>query len=297
MVDRQRGRHSVPVQMVESIMVLGQAQITTQALRLCLANSIPVHYATRSGTLLGSCMPCSEGMLGRRMRQFAAYQDEKVRLRLAKGFVIGKLSGQLALLRRYRKRVEHLAEQEAHIQKQQRKAERADEIETLLGLEGDTTRRYFANFEHMLSNIQWQGRSRMPPRDPVNALLSLSYMLMLSQISAVCIGAGFDVGVGFLHAVQSKRPSLACDVLELYRPVIDGYVIRLFNRGEIKESHFESENGGVLLEQRHFDTFIRKYDAFRPDNAALYALVMVLHRAMKQGKVPDFGENDLYGGL
>ncbi|MDL2318686.1 CRISPR-associated endonuclease Cas1 [Eubacteriales bacterium OttesenSCG-928-A19] len=294
---REQGEQSIPIRMVESVMVLGHAQITTQALRLCMEHEIPVHYATRAGKLLGSCLPGQTGMLARRMRQYATYSDEGTRLRFASAFVHGKLAGQLNLLRRYRKRVQEYAKQEHYFLQQQRKLDSVGSIEELMGLEGESTRRYFANFDDILRHTSWTGRSRMPPKDPVNALLSLSYMLMLGHIASVCTAAGFEAGVGYLHAVQSKRPSLACDFLELYRPRIDRFVLRLFNRQEVRDEHFEARDGGVLLRKEHFQDFMQKYDAFRPEGKEISEYVATLHRALKEGRPPVFVEDDLHGRL
>lgn len=283
--------------MVESVMMLGHAQMTTQALRLCMEHAIPVHYATRAGKLLGSCLPSQTGMIGRRMRQYAAYGDEGLRLRIAAAFVQGKLAGQLDVLRKYRKRVQDFAKQEQYFLHRRHRLLSMDSLNSLMGLEGESTRRYFANFNDLLRHTRWEGRSRMPPKDPVNALLSLSYMLMLGHVASACAAAGFEVGVGYLHAVQSKRPSLACDFLELYRSRIDRFVLRLFNRQEMRDEHFEARDGGILLRKEYFQTFMQKYDAFRPESTEVYEQVAALHRALKEGRAPTFVEDDLHGSL
>ena len=280
----------IPMVMIDALVILGRAQVTTQVLQLCMRYSVPVHYATRNGRLLGTCFPCSNGMLGRRLRQYTAHQDEARRLAIAKSFVQGKMRRQMETVQRYRKRVHGVSSQEQYFAKQQIKVLEAQSFDELLGLEGETTKRYFSNFPDFLRNIKWKGRNRQPPKDPVNALLSLSYMLVLSDISTVCMSMGFEVGIGFLHTIQSQRPSLACDFLELYRPRIDQFVIRLFNREEITEDDFEKDGEGVLLKRKRFGSFMEKYDAFRPNWQTTAEMLNVLNRALKEEGVPCFAE-------
>lgn len=279
----------VPIRLAESVMLLGRAQITTQALQLCLLHGVPIYYATRNGKLLGACFSHQDGLLERRIRQYNAYQNEARRLAIAKAFVRGKILAQMAMVRGYRRRIHNLAAQEKYFQQQLEAVRKTMTISSLLGLEGETTKRYFANFSDMLLNVKWKGRNRQPPRDPVNALLSLTYMMVLSQITTVCTGAGYEAGIGFLHDIQSKRPSLACDFLELYRPMIDHFVIRLFNRGEVNESFFEKEGEGVLLKAASFAVFMEKYDTFKSEHTDIYGRVALLGQALKDGKAPDFG--------
>lgn len=279
----------MPICVVESVMVLGHAQVTTQALRLCMINGIPVHYGTRGGKLIGACMPTVNGRLERRLRQYGAYQEERTRLSIAKSFVIGKTKRQLLLLDAYRKRIPKASIQERYFEGQLSKIGRIKTLDALLGLEGEMAKRYFASFSHLLRNMEWQGRNRQPPKDPVNALLSLCYMLVLGDLTSAIAGAGFEVGIGFLHTVQSTRPSLACDFLELFRPRIDQFVIQLFNRNEMREAFFEQDGEGVLLRKECFSLFMDKYDAFRPEASEYREPLMQFAGAVKEGRTPDFG--------
>lgn len=284
----QMPKEHVPVAMVASVMVLGRAQVTTQALRLCLTNGIPLHYGTHGGKLLGTCLPYEKGRLELRLRQYAAYQDDKYRLSLARAFLQGKVRRQLMVIQAYRKRLTDAPAQERYFEGQLAKAAKVKSMDALLGLEGEMARRYFAQFGAFLRHMPWQGRSRQPPRDPVNALLSLCYMLVLGDLISAAWGAGFEVGIGFLHAIQSTRPSLACDFLELFRPQIDQFVIQLFNRQEMREEFFEPEGEGVLLQKRRFGLFMTKFDAFRPEVSQYEALLSKLNAALREGRVPDF---------
>ena len=111
-------------------------------------------------------------------------------------------------------------------------------------------------------NLTFGGRNRRPSRDPVNALLSFSYMLFLNKIYSLLEATGFDPYLGFLHKIDYGRPSLALDLLEEFRaPIVDKFVLNLSNRNILKESDFKKkEDGGVYLKPDSLKTFFAHYN-------------------------------------
>lgn len=125
-------------------------------------------------------------------------------------------------------------------------------MDTLRGIEGESATIYFGVFNEMLLGdplLRMNGRSRRPPRDPVNAMLSLMYVILSHDIRSACESVGLDSQVGFLHRDRPGRPSLALDLMEEFRPVlVDRFVVTLINRRQVTSSDFENEpSGGVVL--------------------------------------------------
>jgi CRISPR-associated protein Cas1 len=126
-------------------------------------------------------------------------------------------------------------------------------LETVRGNEGDAARRYFSVFSHLIvaqkTDFIFSGRNRRPPMDPVNALLSFLYTLLVHDVSSACESVGLDPAVGFLHRDRPGRPGLALDLMEEFRPVlVDRLVLSLINRRQLKLGDFHTgESGAVTM--------------------------------------------------
>ena len=154
-------------------------------------------------------------------------------------------------------------------------AARADEcnsMETLLGLEGNAARLYFGAFSGLLKGeidedlppmfrFDFAGRNRRPPRDAVNALLSLGYSLLVKDLTVSCYAAGFDPMLGFYHQPRFGRPALALDLMEPFRPlIVDSAVITAINTKMVSSRDFISAAGGVALTSEGRKAFYRAYE-------------------------------------
>lgn len=121
-------------------------------------------------------------------------------------------------------------------------------LDHLRGLEGAAAAMYFdAYFSAFAPALGATSRSRRPPRDPVNAVLSLSYAMLYAQATAACWGAGLDPALGALHTLSHGRAALACDLMEPYRPMIDLWVWELFRDGQLRNEHFGGDSSGACL--------------------------------------------------
>jgi CRISPR-associated protein Cas1 len=137
------------------------------------------------------------------------------------------------------------------------------EISSLMGLEGASSGAYFKCYSKMLSqDFTFDKRTKHPPLDPTNALLSLGYVLITNEIGALAESTGFDPFIGFLHSLRYGRQSLPLDLVEEFRhPVVDGLVQTLVNTGSIKEDDFHKENNGAfLLNREAFKRFLTAYE-------------------------------------
>ncbi len=148
--------------------------------------------------------------------------------------------------------------------------ESARDLTELLGLEGNAAAIYFEQFESMLKQredwkFDWRGRNRRPPRDPVNALLSLGYSMLAKELTGVCHAVGLDAFLGFMHQPRYGRPALALDLMEEFRPLVaDSVAISLVNRGELgPEDFIRSANGTFLNDtgrKRFWEAWFRRLD-------------------------------------
>lgn len=135
-----------------------------------------------------------------------------------------------------------------------RKARGVPSIGELLGIEGAATAQYFASWPALISDraksLEFDGRTRRPPQDPLNAALSYCYAVLLGEALAAIVATGLDPRLGFLHAPRAGKPALALDLLEPFRPLIaDRAVLAGANTGRFEEHHFEERDGGVWLSQ------------------------------------------------
>ncbi|MCZ7672352.1 MAG: CRISPR-associated endonuclease Cas1 [Chloroflexi bacterium] len=132
------------------------------------------------------------------------------------------------------------------------------------GLEGSGTAHYFNSFKHLLNDPSlYNGRTRRPPRDPVNALLSYGYTILLNQIMSAICTVGLDPYIGYLHTSQYGKPALALDLMEEFRPlIVDSTVIAIFNNNILHRKHFTEELGGAYrLSDYGRRTFLTKLES------------------------------------
>lgn len=170
-------------------------------------------------------------------------------------FVAGKIRNSRTKLRRHGG--PPAARAVAQLAELARSAERETQLESLLGLEGTAARVYFEQFGDLLASpsslgaIRFEERNRRPPRDPVNALLSVLYALLIKDATVALLAAGLDPYVGFYHRPRFGRPALALDLAEKFRPfVADSTVLTVVNNGEVRRGDFVERAGAVALTQR-----------------------------------------------
>ena len=234
---------------VSHVSVFGNAQVSTQALRAIAERGIPVFYLSLRGWLVAVCQAPVTHSLDARIAQHRVFADSGTALLLSRRFVEGKIRNQRSLLRR------QLGEAASVELKQLSwlidRVTKAKDPDVLLGYEGQAARVYFSRFGEMLKTgtpFDFEHRNRRPPHDPVNALLSFLYAMLVKECVAGLLAVGLDPGLGFLHRLRAGRPGLALDLAEEFRPIIaDSIMLSLVNTSEITASHFVSLNGETAL--------------------------------------------------
>ena len=253
----------VQLPLLEQILIFGRSQITTQVIRACLWRDIPIAYLSRMGYCYGRILPISRGY-----RQLSRYQQELSpveRLITARAMVKNKLKNSRVLLRRQKKKresevlegvlqsLDYLAEQ----------ADQADNLERLMGFEGVGAAQYFSAFSECLINpdFVFSGRSRRPPGNPVNAMLSFGYQVLWNHLLALIEIQGLDPYYACLHQAHDGHAALASDLIEEFRaPVVDSLVMWLINRKIMDvKADFQFKDGGCYLNDSGRKKFLRGF--------------------------------------
>lgn len=248
---------------VSGLSVFGNVQITAQATRELLDRGITVCHFTYGGWLKGVTSSMSHKNVELRIAQFQAAADAGRSLSIARDIVIAKLRNSRVMLRRNHPDLPAAALKE--IARLARSASVASSMSTLLGLEGAAARVYFAHFGDLIkangAPFDFQARNRRPPRDPVNAVLSFLYSILIRQVMAATLAVGFDPYMGFYHQPKYGRPALALDLAEEFRPILaDSAALTLFNNGELKQSDFIHRSGATALTQNGRQAVIRAFE-------------------------------------
>jgi CRISPR-associated protein Cas1 len=230
-----------PIRELDSLLLHGHAQASTQALALCVDHDVPVHWLTASGHHTAS-LTATAGQVQRRLRQYRALADEATCLRLAKALVRAKVEGQHRYLLRGSRgddaARDAMAADLVPLRSALAQIEAADSRDTLRGLEGSAAVGYFQGLSRLLvpsvpDALRYATRSRRPPLDRFNALLSFGYGLLHTAVMRAVLAAGLEPALGFFHTPRSAAYPLVLDLMELFRiPLWDMVLVGSLNRNQ-----------------------------------------------------------------
>lgn len=250
----------VPLLNIEGIVHFGYTMGCSHALIAeCAKRNILITFLTENGKYLGSTIGESRGNVTLRKEQYRISDDENRSCFYARNFIFGKLHNAKWILERatrdyeLRVDVEAIKKESEQISKLMKDALSCENLEVLRAIEGNAAHSYYKVInELILQNREFfafRGRNRRPPTDPINALLSFSYVLLAAECRHALETVGLDAFVGFLHRDRPGRASLALDLMEELRSVMaDRFVISLINRQEVTQKDFRfTESGAVLL--------------------------------------------------
>ncbi|MCS7304257.1 MAG: CRISPR-associated endonuclease Cas1 [Thermoguttaceae bacterium] len=258
---RQETVQQVRMLDISQVCLFGNVQVTTQALRDLCAAGIPICYFSYGGWFYGLTTGLVHKNVELRLAQFRWATHPRRALCLARRFVVGKIKNSRTLIRRHLPDQLGVLQQLAHLARQ---AAVATDPNSLLGIEGAAAQTYFAAFAKLLkpdTSFNFQARNRRPPRDPVNALLSFLYALLVKELTIGVHTIGFDPMLGFFHRPRYGRPSLALDLAEEFRPLLaDSVVLSLINTGQINQDHFIRRAGAVALTDQGRRTVIAAFE-------------------------------------
>lgn len=254
---------------VSQVVVMGNVYITSPCLQALMERDIPVSWFSYGGWFYGHSVGNGHKNVELRTAQYRASFDDQHCLRLARGLVGAKIANARTMLRRNWKPDEKPERLLADLKRIQKQALQARSLESLLGIEGNAASMYFANFRHLLKiesdarllAFDFTKRTRRPPADPVNALLSMAYALLTRTWTNTLQTVGFDPFRGIYHQPRYGRPALALDLMEPFRPLLgDSVVIQAINNGEVAPTDFVSVAGSVNLKPDGRKRFIASFE-------------------------------------
>jgi CRISP-associated protein Cas1 len=265
----------LPYHKLETVLLFGNVQVTTQAMGELLEKGVNLSLFSRQGLYRGSLAPPRGKNVELRIAQFETFRDHERALRNARATVTAKIANGVAVLDLMRRHTDPGGDFDARRNALAAAVDGvggAADIAALDGMEGAAAREYFSLV--MLFNrseMKWPGRVKHPATDPLNALLSLTYTLLMHEAAALLEGAGLDPYLGFLHQPDYGRPSLALDVVEPFRhPVADRLTLMLVNKRLLEESDFQSggPDHGVYLEPKAMRRYFAEYERWMLGKAA-----------------------------
>lgn len=270
----QQVRARLPVHMLESLVCFGRVMVSPSLLGYCAELGITTCFLTPNGKFLARVEGPISGNVLLRRQQYRASDDPARCSAIVCNLLQGKLHNQRAVLGRALRDhggklagVHETALQHAHtrLERIARQLSPEQPVDLLRGYEGEAAQSYFSVFDHLVRvqepAMRFTGRSRRPPMDAVNALLSFLYTLVTHDCRSALESVGLDPAVGFLHRDRPGRPSLALDLLEEFRPLMaDRLALSLINLRQIGERDFQTlDNGAVLLREESRKTVLTAY--------------------------------------
>jgi len=266
--EKEAVRQELRMHEVSQINLMGNVQVTTQAMHALMEEEVPVCYFSQGGWFYGMTNGLSTKNVFLRRSQFRLAEEDWFCLKLAKQLVAGKIKNHRVMLMR-----NHIEPPPIVVDQLKRMIDRvevAQSLEELLGVEGNAARLYFGEFSGMIKveegeerlAFDFQTRNRRPPLDPVNALLSFAYSILAKDLTIACSAVGFDPMLGFYHQPRFGRPALALDLMEPFRPLIaESVVVQALNTKRIDSRDFVRSGNSVALTANGRKAFFATYEA------------------------------------
>lgn len=274
--DDQMELFSTPWAKIESVIIFGNVQLTTQVISALLEHDIPTTFLTMEGVLKGQLITFRSKNTPLKILQYKAAIDDGISMEIAKAIVIKKINNQLQIIKDYKSNHPEadFFDEEYMLKDILSKVENMKEVgsngstnpeynkQTLMGYEGIASKSYFSALRKIfIGELKFEGRNKRPPKDEVNSLLSFGYTLLGVKISAILHSKGLETGIGFFHSIEYGRESLMLDILEIFRqPAVDKLIINLCNKNMLKKDDFEEREGGVYLKVDRMEKFLKEFE-------------------------------------
>ncbi len=266
---------AVPIHRIDTVIVEGMIQFTASSLALLLDRGIPLILTSSKGRLRGALMPPQSPYVQIRKKQYQLSNENTYCSQFASDIVKSKADSSVAVLRRYsyNHRELNLKPFTDEIIEQSGKISYDMPIETLNGYEGIIARNYFSGLVEVFKSLDigFNGRIKRPSVDPVNSCLSYLYVVLTAKVEMVLATTGLDTFCGFMHKPNRNAPALALDFVEQFRhPIVDRFVMLMFNRKTLTESDFDFSNH-CKLKKPSLKKMISAWEEFLETEQKLHA--------------------------
>ncbi len=260
---KKRIIETLPVHNVEKIVIIGGINLTNSALSLALKNGIDITLLTKAGRLKGKVVGDFNGRPGLRYQQYKKTNDPIFCLDISKQFIKGKIEGSRNLIKSISGKRKQKLNKNFIIQTDEllNKVKRVGEISQLRGYEGTAARLYFKELEMIIpKEFGFTGRNRRPPKDPFNAMLSLGYTILTNYSWSFLSIEGLDVKAGIFHKEGRNAPSLALDLCEEFRPLVDSVVLNMIFENVVRAKDFSVDSNGAKFAQSGLRKYLNYFD-------------------------------------
>lgn len=256
---------SIPKETVDSVFIFGNSAITTPCMQYLLRAGIPTCFFSGKGKYYGRLEALTNNKTETIKAQFAAFDNEDFAMPFGRRILSAKIKNQEIILKRYIKEMTPALRRNIALLKVfRKKCLQAKDVTQLMGYEGIAARTYFKSISMIIDpEFAFQGRTKHPPKDRFNAMLSFGYMLLMSEIHAVIETKGMTAYYSVLHKSTPKYPALASDLMEEWRSVVvDSAVLSLIQGHEIHTADFapEEEDGGIYLSRAGLTKYLHKFE-------------------------------------
>jgi CRISPR-associated protein Cas1 len=256
-------KRNLPVEVVDAVYLFNEVRLNTKLLNFMAQKRIPVHFFNYWGHHTGTFMPHAAQYSGDLViEQGLAFKDIDRRMTICRAITESKLHNQLSVLQYYGRRKKSLDEVINAVKEIKSAAVSAETPEQLMGFEGLAGRKYYSVWHIWLSEIEKDfTRQYRPPDNPVNALISFFNSLLYTACVSELYRTALYPGISYIHAPQSRRFSLALDLVEPFKPLmVDRLIFRLFSRGDISGNDFQTHGNGTLLTDKGRQKILKAWD-------------------------------------
>jgi len=260
----EKGKKYVPVENTKEIMAFGEVTLNKKLLEFLSQQEIILHYFNHYGYYMGTFYPREHYNSGYMiLKQAESYLDREKRIDLAKRFVEGAVLNMKRVLNYYANRGKSVSEYIDRIDSISPAIEECNYTDELMAIEGNIREQYYNAFDNILENenFTFEGRTRRPPKNRLNSLISFGNSLLYARVLSEIYKTHLDPRIGFLHTTNQRRFTLNLDVSEPFKPIIvDRIIFNLINKNMIKTRHFEQKLGGIVLNEKGRELFVREFD-------------------------------------
>lgn len=267
---RQSEIFRIPIMNIEQIVTFGYVGASPGLMKLCADTGVSLTFLSPSGRYIGRFQGPVKGNVLLRKKQYELSNDENFALGISRIFVAGKIKNYRSILMRYMRdygKNEEIVAVTRLLDAIKARVLNSTDFDTIRGLEGEGANAYFSVFPqliiHQKEHFIFTGRSRRPPKDAVNAMLSFAYTLIANDVAAALDSVGLDPYVGFLHTLRPGRVSLALDIMEELRAYLgDRLVLSLINRCQIQPNDFIIQgDDGIILTDKGRKVFLSAWQS------------------------------------
>jgi len=260
----ESGKKYLPIEDVSDIFVFGEITLNKKFLELIAQKEIIIHFFNYYGYYTGSYYPREHMNSGYMiLKQAEHYLNEDLRLKIARSIVYGSARNMLSVIKYYSNRGRNLSNIEKSIESLEESIGQCSDVSELMGIEGNIRDYYYKSFDAILQDSEFifERRSRRPPQNPLNVLISYGNSMMYTLVLSEIYKTHLDPRIGYLHATNYRRFTLNLDIAEIFKPIIvDRVIFTLVSKKMLDKNDFVKEMGGIVMKEKGRKTFIEQFD-------------------------------------